>query len=243
MGRNKSTELFWIFYQSADRLTGEEAGFLSPDEKRHLARLRFEKRRTDWLLGRWAVKSLLMRSRMLVHVTQMDFIQIANEGSGAPYVTDLEGVRLPGCISISHREGAAFCVYSPTPHVRLGADLELIERKEASFFADYFTSAEKSIALQCNEKERDLAILLAWSGKEAVFKALGTGMRMDTRSVETGGFEWIKDQAITENEWYDLTLSCQLADTAFHGRWMLRGSYVLTLATKSEPGLMLLHEV
>jgi 4'-phosphopantetheinyl transferase len=243
MGRSKPTDLFWNFYQASERLTGEEAGFLSPDEKRQLAGLRFEKRRNDWLLGRWAVKSLLIRSGMLGSGAKMECIQIANEESGAPYATEPGGARLPGCISISHRAGAAFCAYCPTPGVSLGADLELVERKEAAFFEDYFTPAEKSIALQCKEKERDLAILLAWSGKEAVFKALGTGMRMDTRSVETGGFAWIKDRPITECEWYDMTLTCQTVYAAIHGYWMMRGSYVLVLANIGQTGPSVMQEV
>ena len=246
MGRSKSTDLFWNFYQNTDGLTGEEEGFLSCDEKLRLAGMRFEKRRNDWLTGRWAAKSLLARSGMLPSVGKRDHFQILNEESGAPFAADLKGVRLPGCLSISHRAGAAFCAFSSAAGVQLGVDLELIEPKEASFFEDYFTPSEKSLVLGCGEKQRNLAILLAWSGKEAVFKALGTGLRMDTRSVETGGFGWIADQSITENEWYDLFLSCAKKDFNFQGRWMLRGSYVMVLARRimiGDAGWPILREV
>jgi 4'-phosphopantetheinyl transferase len=243
MGVSKPAELFWNFYQSADRLTGEEPEFLTPDERLRSASLRFEKRRMDWLGGRWAMKSLLVRSGILSSSVKKNCIRILNEDSGAPYAVDLYDVRLPGCISISHRAGAAFCAFSPAAGIQVGADLELVEAKEAAFFEDYFTPGEKSLALRCESMTRDLAIVLAWSGKEAVFKALGTGMRMDTRSVEIGGYEWIADHPITESTWYELSIMCQSLDGDFHGRWMLRGDYVLTLAYMGENEPLVIKEI
>jgi 4'-phosphopantetheinyl transferase len=235
------TDIYWLFLKNADWLTGEEPNFLTRDEKRRLAGHRFEKRRKEWLLGRWAAKSLLLGCNPPWVTGKMDTIQICNETSGAPYAEDIAGDRLPGCLSISHRAGAAFCAYNPGA-VRIGADLELVEPKEISVFADYLTSTERQTVENCQPDLRSLAILVGWSGKEAAFKALGTGLRIDTRRLETGGYAWIADHYPVEGKWNDLELSLLCGESSFRGLWMVREQFVFTLAGQgSEP--LLVHEI
>ena len=190
--------------------------------------MRFEKRRTDWLQGRWAVKNMLARCGGLPPNTGLNTVQVWNEASGKPFLVDQSGQCLPGGVSISHRADAVLCAYSPSPKVRFGVDLELIEPKEPVFFTDFFTPAEQEAAAQCGEK-RDTAILLAWCGKEAVFKLMGTGLRMDTREVEIGGYDWISSRPVDANQWHDLAVSTRVTDHRLRGKWMLREGFILVI--------------
>lgn len=236
----KLTDIFWIFTEDSGRLSGAEPGFLSQEEKRRLAGLRFEKRRKDWLLGRWAAKSLLVRSGFHWAAGRMDEFQICNEESGAPFAADLAGNRLPGCLSISHRAGVAFCAYSPVHGACIGADLELIEPKNDVFFEDYLTPAEQDLVRSCSEEQRWLAIALIWSAKEAVFKAMGTGLRLDTRKVEIGLANSPLFKTIFP-EWLPLLISGNVLPDKVACRWQVRNEFVLTFASLGDLDLNLIQ--
>jgi 4'-phosphopantetheinyl transferase len=222
------TDIYWSFSRNQASLTGEEKDFLSPAEKSRLAGLRFEKRRTDWLQGRWAVKNMLTRCGGLPPNAGLNTVQVWNEASGKPVLVDQSGQCLPGGVSISHRTDAVLCAYAPDPKVQFGVDLELLEPKEPGFFTDYFTPAEQEAAVRCGGR-RDTAILLAWCGKEAVFKSMGTGLRMDTRVVEIGGYDWIASSPVNADQWYDLTVSTRVTDHRLIGKWMLHGEFILVI--------------
>lgn len=83
--------------------------WLGAAEQERLRQLKVEKRRRDWLLGRWTAKNLVQS-----YVTQttgeslaLDAIFIGVDADGAPYVRCKE--RLPVSLSISHSHGVAFC--------------------------------------------------------------------------------------------------------------------------------------
>ena len=122
----------------------------------------------------------------------LDAFQIENEAGGQPFIIGPDGRRMEGCLSISHREGKAFCAHTIQPGARLGADLEKVEWRDPIFLEDYLGEDERSLALSFEGDRRDFLVTLAWSAKEAAFKALGTGLRMDTRKIEikSGMEEW-----------------------------------------------------
>ena len=157
----------------------------------------------------------------------MDQILIRNIESGAPIAVDRMGRQL-GVLSISHRSGGAFCAFTPEHATQLGADLEIIEPKNKDFFGDYLTEAEMRVVDALPPEKRDLAILLAWSGKEAVFKAIGTGLRIDTRNVEID----LKPLLFEEKSagWQPLQISWLKGQSTFNGCWMMKGDFILTLA-------------
>lgn len=204
--------------------------------------MRFEKRRTDWLQSRWAVKNMLARCGGLPPNARLNTVQVWNAASGKPFLVDQSGQCLPGGVSISHRADAVLCAYSPSPKALFGADLELIEPKEPVFFTDYFTAGEQEVAALCGGR-RDTAILLAWCGKEAAFKSLGTGLRMDTREVEIAGYDWIASHPVNADQWYDLTVSTRVTDHRLIGKWMLREGYVLVIVFGAGEGAARLVEV
>lgn len=208
------------------RLSGEEPDFLSEEELLRLAGLRFEKRRKEWLLGRWTAKQLLRRSRSV----EADAVQIRNEASGKPFFVNINGSALEGCLSISHRAGRSFCAWTSDPTFALGADLEVWEPRDKIFIEDYLAKVEQDLALVCVGQRRDLVVTLMWSAKEAVFKALGTGLRMDTRSVAVGGLDWLaRDGAVPEG-WLPLEFVSTAVTQPIQGWWRLEGELILTIA-------------
>ena len=67
-------------------LGGEGLDFLSPLELERLAGLRFERRRVEWLLGRWTAKQLIPASRPDLARTSLSQLSILNHPGGVPYV-------------------------------------------------------------------------------------------------------------------------------------------------------------
>lgn len=154
---------------------------LSPAEKKHLESLHFAKRRAEWMLGRYAAKRLLAACLAGFEFTSVDHMTIANDPEGAPYIT-LDDIRQPGCLSISHRSGIAFCAYAQ--EIQVGADIELVETRSPVFVEDYFTMLEQQQLRQMPLTSRDLATCAVWSAKEAVLKMYKKGLRLDTRTIE-----------------------------------------------------------
>jgi 4'-phosphopantetheinyl transferase len=70
------------------------------------------------------------------------------------------------------------------PQEAIGCDLEVIEPRSRRFVLDYFTDAEAAEVAAASRSDRDLLANLVWSAKESALKALRTGLRRDTRTVE-----------------------------------------------------------
>ena len=89
--------------------------WLSPAERERT--FKAEKRRRDWLLGRWTAKNLVQRylAQTTGATVALDAIFIGADADGAPYAARGEGRganyedRLAVSLSISHSHGTAFC--------------------------------------------------------------------------------------------------------------------------------------
>jgi 4'-phosphopantetheinyl transferase len=251
--------------------------WLSDDERRRLAGFRVEKRRQEWLLGRWTAKRLtqtVLRGDFREDGNDewpLDRLLVAADASGAPYVSlQTEGQRLPFSLSISHSHGVAFCAIARTndahddpgathdqsrtanqtpdagqdatqhsrrTHCAVGADIELVEGRTATFVVDFFTPAEQSAIVTAPAEQRDLLATAIWSAKEAVLKALREGLRVDTRLVEC----LIDLSDPPPQEWTpfpirvdERTINQAGQPSSWSGWWrMVEGRFVLTLATRS----------
>ncbi len=90
--------------------------WLSAAEQQRLHSFKVEKRRRDWLLGRWTAKNLMQRylAQTTGESPALDTIFIGADADGAPYASYQgrgakgEG-RLAVSLSISHSHGVAFC--------------------------------------------------------------------------------------------------------------------------------------
>jgi len=83
--------------------------------------------------------------------------------------------------SISHAANVAIAAVGHEGRVRVGIDVERVEYRSPSFLREAFTSDE--IAALPSGPGREVAVALSWSVKEAVLKALGTGLSLDLHSV------------------------------------------------------------
>jgi phosphopantetheinyl transferase len=156
------------------------------------------KRRADWLVGRIAAKSVVAAA--LADVVPAEWplaaLEIASEPSGMPYARVAPeagamarfgpGERLPISISISHAAGHALCAATWSApsgdgvHPALGIDLGVVEPRSREFVETFFTDDEQRFVRRAAPWEHGERANLVWCAKEAVLKALGVGLTVDT---------------------------------------------------------------
>jgi len=148
---------------------------LSPGEKTDWLSMRaVEKRRREWLLGRYVAKEAvreLMEKRLGLRLAPAE-IEIAPDGYGCPQVKikpDGQSAKPPQ-VSIAHSDGTAMALAAFDADV--GIDLEKLDRQAEDF---------ESIAFSADERKLLAALpaewaLRMWCAKETVGKALGRGL-------------------------------------------------------------------
>jgi len=206
----------------------ENLEWLSPEESDQLQNLRFEKRRSEWMMGRMTAKTLLTNCLDAYRGVALPRITIANRADGSPYVL-LDGQRQSLSISLSHRQGMAVAAVCQDVTIRPGIDLEWIEERDASFYEDYFTREENRLLGVFPGGERAQWGTLIWSAKESGLKALGQGLRVDTRFIQV-----LRIGNVVENGWRRMDL--QTNDhpiQSWQGWWRKLGNHILTLAVLS----------
>jgi 4'-phosphopantetheinyl transferase len=174
------TEAYWLEQTESDVPANND--WLSENEAARLDILHVAKRRKDWRLGRWTAKlAMAAYWNLPADSHTLRDVEIRPALSGAPEIF-FTGQPAPVTISLSHCHGVAVCAVAPSP-VALGCDLEFIEPRSQSFTADYFTSEEVRLVAHACADDRSRLLTLLWGGKECALKALGVGLRFDTRSV------------------------------------------------------------
>ncbi|HEY1555387.1 MAG TPA: beta-ketoacyl synthase N-terminal-like domain-containing protein [Kofleriaceae bacterium] len=138
--------------------------------------------RRGWLLGRIALKDAVRLHAWGATKSRAIFpaeIQIGNEASGKPFVAGR--AELP--ISVAHKDDLAVAIVGEVGET-VGIDLEKIAPRSDGFGAVAFTPAELLLARDDEARTR------LWAAKEAVGKALGTGItdpkRFEARALPDG---------------------------------------------------------
>ncbi len=169
----------------------ERLDWLTPAERERYEEFRFDKRQQDWLLGRWTAKQALLGLSSLPQ-SDISRFEIYSKSSGAPEAK-LDDRPCDIALSISHSHGRAFSVVSRDT-TDLGCDIELVEPRSAAFVDTFFTAAERERVQTAAPEYRDILVTMIWSAKESTLKALRTGLKVDTRSVEVtnedAGADW-----------------------------------------------------
>jgi len=167
---------------SADELppAGEDGRWLSPAERERAAAMA-PQRRSDYRLGRWASKQALA-SLLGAEAPTLPHLEIRAAPDGSPLAL-VDAQPLPLQLSISHRQGRALCALRTGDDRDVGCDLERIEARSDAFLADFFTRGERELCASAGRRSW-LAAALLWSVKESCLKALRTGLRRDSRSIE-----------------------------------------------------------
>ncbi len=217
-------DVYWFEQTESD--VPQHDDWLTAREIARLAAMRFDKRRRDFRLGRWTAKRTVAES---LHQSSgaaiLRRIEIASASSGAPEVIS-DGQHLSITISLTHRGGTAACAIAHEV-VRLGCDLEIVEPRSEAFARDYFTPNEEDQLARVSVEMQPLMLALLWSGKESALKALGVGLRADTRDVSVSGIEACELGRESGACWRELQV--QSADCLFRGWWQTEQGLVRTI--------------
>ncbi|HUI85301.1 MAG TPA: 4'-phosphopantetheinyl transferase superfamily protein [Candidatus Binatia bacterium] len=233
-------DIYWLQQTAADVPANDD--WLSGSEAERLHGMRIPKRRGDWRLGRWTAKRAVLeylagRSCLCA----MPDIEIHPAQTGAPEVL-VTGLGDMPSLSISHCSGMAICAVAQ-PHAELGCDLESIELRSPTFVTDYFTEREQELLTHASAEARPLLSTLLWSAKESALKALRSGLRLDTRSVEVSfpaavrgpdGNHGPKLELRSSPGWQPLRVCCCQA-RVFHGWWQAEDNMVRTMIASPPP--------
>jgi 4'-phosphopantetheinyl transferase len=219
----------WLLQHVSDVATLDD--WFSPAECAVLAGLRAARRRRDWRLGRWTAKRALVRAGALGQCVEADLarwsrLSIRATSRGAPCVL-LDGVDAPWAVSISHTAEHGLCVVAPAGSA-VGCDVETVGRRGVQFVVDWFTEAEKDLVRARCVQEESMVVTLIWSAKESAMKALGVGLRMDTREAAV---RLLMEPAA--DGWSPLRVGTP--ERRFHGWWRLHGERVITLVSHPAP--------
>jgi len=173
-------------------------------------------RRTEWLFGRIAAKEAVRRflhDNYQARWTDAD-VYVWADGSGKPHALGAWQDRLSVRLDLAIAHTAQFVVAVVAANARVGVDVELRGRAlSEEFIRGVFGPDELELA--ANAVDAPAALVRFWCAKEAVSKALGTGIRYPPKELIVDGF--MPDTG-------EMTVS-------LHGQWleafqMLRGRAV-----------------
>jgi len=136
---------------------------LSPDEQARAAAMAGPRRRT-WVGGRAAMREALTRAGLPPVV-------VPSDDRGAPV--------LPAGVagSVTHKEALAAALVATESRARVGVDLELDIVRSQDIASRILTSDEIAEIAHLGADERAREVLLRFSAKEAVYKALDPFVR------------------------------------------------------------------
>lgn len=146
-------------------------GILSERERSYFEKLRFPKRRTEWLGGRFALKKAICG---LLPISRLDLIEVLPTEGGKPCLS-VKGEKSSLAFSISHSHGFAVAAVSQDDDY-IGIDLEKIEHRIEAWAQDFFHPSELSA-------REDKALTALWTQKEALVKLLGKGLCLNSYDV------------------------------------------------------------
>ena len=210
----------WWLARGEDQLPAA-GDWLSTAERSRAGVLRYTKRRTDFLLGRWTLK--LAVAKVLGWPDDpaiLARIEGRNAPSGAPLLF-IDGEPAGHGVSLSDRAGCAVCLVA-SDGLAVGCDVEIVEPRSEAFVRDYLTQAEQRLVGTAGPA-RDMAANLVWSAKESALKVLTTGLRRDTRSVEVT----VTDLNPPERTWSALRVRAAEGEV-FPGWWRRSGTFLVT---------------
>lgn len=181
-------------------------------------------RRDDWRLGRWALKGLVAD---LAGVDRAR-VSVLAAPDGAPEAS-VDGTPTGWSVSLSHRAGSAVALVAARGPA--GIDLEVLEARSDAFVQDWLHEDEQA-AVRASA-DRELAVVLRWSAKEAAAKARREGLRLDVRHavVQPDGAA-----AGHHERWQPLAVCWRAENREDQGWWRQWDRYVVVAVTDPELG-------
>jgi 4'-phosphopantetheinyl transferase len=214
----------WLSRCLADVPGGE--AWLGSAERRVLAGLPTERRRGDWVLGRWTAKTAVGAWLS----APRDRVEILAAADGAPEPW-LDGQRAPVSVSISHRAGRSLAVVADAPDV-VGCDLELVEARSSAFVREWLAPAEHGLLAAHGEAQRARLVSLVWTAKEAAAKVRREGLRLDVRHAVVAP----SDTDAPDGAWRALRVDWGDRPEATAGWWRAEPGWVMAIMGEPVPG-------
>jgi 4'-phosphopantetheinyl transferase len=213
----------------------QPANLLTQAEQAVYANLKADKRRHDWLLGRYTAKQLIQQvaAQRTGQTIPLNTFSILGRPDGSPEVVwDDPPDNFACTISISHSADMAFCALVERANWPLGADVERIDRRIMGFIGAYLTAAERELIEQTVERLRPLHTTAIWSAKEAVLKALRVGLKQDTRTLSC----LIAAVTTAPNDWTSFVVQWEEEpeERPLTGWWRMEGDFILAMAVQTE---------
>ena len=164
---------------------------LDASERREFAEMTGSaSRRTEWLFGRVAAKESVRRFLKDFYQARWSDadIRIWADDSGKPHALGAWNDFLTTKLDIAIAHTAQFVVAIAAANARVGVDVESVSRDlSEEFAAGVFTPEEQELAAQAANASQ--AVIKFWCAKEAVSKALGTGIRYSPKEMVVTGFQ------------------------------------------------------
>jgi 4'-phosphopantetheinyl transferase len=161
--------------------------FLNSEECLRYASMKFERRRTSFLLGRYAAKKALS---CYFAEPDLSAIAISSGVFGQPVVQYLSAFQ--ATLSISHAQQAACAIASPGVHP-MGLDFESIDESKSEVIKSQLTPDELGFLIDTPASEIT-GLTIMWSAKEALSKILMCGL--------TCPFKLLAVRSLHQNEGY-----------------------------------------
>jgi len=147
-------------------------------------------RRTEWLFGRIVAKEAVRRYMKECYQARWSDadVQIWADDSGKPHALGDWSEFLTTKLDIAIAHTAQFVVAVVAANARVGVDVESVSRDLSSeFAAGVFTPDEMELAAQAANASK--ALIRFWCAKEAVSKALGTGIRYSPKELVVTSYQ------------------------------------------------------
>jgi 4'-phosphopantetheinyl transferase len=170
----------WAFGTDVTRKEAESlGGLLSPDERNRAERLRVESDRQRFVAGRGLLRVILARYLgQSPGVLHFDYTPL-----GKPSLT---AARLAG-LRFNASASGSVGVVALRRGCEMGVDVELIREVPEAVARRALTSAEWGAFDSLTEAERSAHFFQYWTGKEAVTKCLGRGLRQSFAELSLPG--------------------------------------------------------
>ncbi len=163
-----------VWTQSLSRSTDQVNSFrslLSPDELERAGRFRFDENRTEYVVARGTLRTLLAA---YLSRSARDLTFVYSE-YGRPSLTAESSAGMLN-FNIAHSGNVALLAFAYGR--RIGIDVERVRRNfvTSEVAERFFSAAEREALRQLSEEERHDAFFRCWTRKEAFIKALGEGL-------------------------------------------------------------------
>lgn len=159
---------------------------LSSDELCRAARFHFQKNRDHFMVGRALLRVILARYKD-VEPSELRFVSGLY---GKPFL-DNSFHKTELSFNLSHSQD--FALYAIVKNRQVGVDIEYFNKKlQCRDLVERFFSAKEKDLWNSAPKEKSHEVFFScWTRKEALLKAMGVGLSVDPRTIDTAPDELI----------------------------------------------------